>query len=68
MKDGTMIPCDQVVAKLWEYLDQELRHLDYAPVAFITAKEKRNVQTVLDLSQRLFKQATERVPTARVGA
>jgi mycothiol system anti-sigma-R factor len=24
MKDGTMIPCDQVVAKLWEYLDQEL--------------------------------------------
>lgn len=24
MNDGTMIPCDQVVAKLWEYLDREL--------------------------------------------
>jgi mycothiol system anti-sigma-R factor len=24
MKNGTMIPCDQVVAKLWEYLDREL--------------------------------------------
>lgn len=24
MKDGTMIPCDQVITKLWEYLDREL--------------------------------------------
>lgn len=24
MNDETMIPCDQVVAKLWEYLDREL--------------------------------------------
>ena len=56
----------ELMEKYREYLDEELKHLDYAPIAFITAKEKRNVQTVLDLSQRLFKQATERVPTARL--
>ena len=44
-----------------EYLDEELKHLDYAPIAFITAKDKRNVQAVLDLAQHLFKQANERV-------
>lgn len=56
----------ELMEKYREYLDEELKHLDYAPIAFITAKDKRNVQTVLDLSQRLFKQATERVATARL--
>jgi GTP-binding protein len=49
-----------------EYLDQEIRHLDYAPVAFVTAKDGRNVQVVLDMSQHLFKQANERVTTGRL--
>jgi GTP-binding protein len=48
------------------YLDQELRHLDYAPMAFVTAKEGRNVQTVLDLTQHLFHQANQRLSTAKV--
>jgi GTP-binding protein len=56
----------ELMEKYREYLDEELKHLDYAPIAFITAKDKRNVQTVLDLSQRLFKQATDRVSTARL--
>ena len=51
-----------------EYLDQELRHLDYAPVMFITAKDGRNVQAVLDTSQHLFNQANERVGTGRLNA
>src|SRR3954470_12373105 len=56
----------ELMEKYREYLDEELKHLDYAPIAFITAKDKRNVQTVLDLSQRLFKQANERVSTSKL--
>jgi GTPase len=49
-----------------EYLDQELRSLEFAPIAFITAKEGKNVQGLLDLSQHLFNQANLRVPTHRL--
>src|SRR4029453_14273411 len=52
--------------ELREYLDQELRHLDYAPLAFITAKDGKNVQAVLDLAQHLFKQGNERVTTGKL--
>ena len=43
------------------YLAQELPNVDYAPVAFVTAKDGRNIQAVVDLAQHLFKQASERV-------
>jgi GTP-binding protein len=56
----------ELMEKYREYIDAELKHLDYAPIVFITAKDKRNVQTVLDLSQRLFKQANERVSTSKL--
>lgn len=49
-----------------KYLDEELKHLDYAPIAFITAKEGRNVQGVLDLAQHLYKQAHTRVTTHKL--
>ncbi len=49
-----------------EYLDEELRHVDYAPIAFVTAKEGRNVQAVLDLAQHLFHQTNQRVSTGRL--
>jgi GTP-binding protein len=49
-----------------EYINEELRHLDYAPMAFITAKEGRNVQMVLDLAQHLYNQANERVTTSKL--
>jgi GTP-binding protein len=55
-----------VMEKYRQYLDEELRWLDYAPIAFITAKEGRNVQVVLDLCQHLFNQARTRVPTSRL--
>jgi len=48
------------------YLDQELKHLDYAPLVFVTAKEGKNVQSVVDMAQNLFKQASERVGTGRL--
>jgi GTP-binding protein len=49
-----------------EYLRQELKHLDYAPVAFVTAKDGKNVQVVLDLAQHLFKQSSQRMTTSRL--
>jgi GTP-binding protein len=49
-----------------EYLSQELKHLAYAPVAFITAKDSKKIQTVIDLAQHLFKQTNERVTTGRL--
>ncbi|HEX4793091.1 MAG TPA: ribosome biogenesis GTPase Der [Humisphaera sp.] len=55
-----------MMEKFREYLDQELRRLDFAPIAFVTAKDGKNVQGLLDLSQRLFNQANERVTTHRL--
>ena len=49
-----------------KYLDEELKHLDYAPIAFVTAKEGRNVQGVLDLAQHLYKQAHTRITTHKL--
>jgi len=51
-----------------DYLMKTLPGLDYAPVAFMTAKEGKNVQSVIDLSLSLFKQAQTRVPTAELNA
>jgi GTPase len=49
-----------------KYLDEELKHIDYAPIAFVTAKEGKNVQAAVDLAQHLFNQASERVSTSRL--
>jgi len=48
------------------YLDEELKHLDYAPIAFITARDGKNVQVVLDEAQHLFKQANTRLTTGQL--
>ena len=51
-----------------EYLDAELRGLSYAPTAFITAKEGKNVPALLDLCRHLHKVAGERVTTGQLNA
>jgi GTPase len=55
-----------LMEKYREYLDLELKNLDYAPVAFITAKEGKNVQAVVNLAQHIFNQALQRLPTSRL--
>ncbi len=57
---------DLLMEEFREYVDQELRHLDYAPVAFITAKDGKKVEALLDLAQRMYKQANERVTTHKL--
>src|SRR5688572_13062031 len=49
-----------------EYLRQELKNLDYAPLAFVTAKDGKNVQVVLDTAQHLFNQASQRITTSQL--
>ncbi|MGE5612493.1 MAG: ribosome biogenesis GTPase Der [Bacillota bacterium] len=68
-KQDSNSPSDrQLMDQYREYLEAELRHLDYAPIAFTTAKDGKNVQTVLDLAQHLFKQSLQRVTTGRLNA
>lgn len=49
-----------------DYLTEVMPNLDYVPVAFVTATESRNVQSVLDLAKSIYKQAATRVPTAKL--
>jgi GTPase len=49
-----------------KYLDVELQHVDFAPIAFVTAKEGKNVEAVLDLTQHLYKQANTRITTHKL--
>jgi GTP-binding protein len=46
-----------------DYVDAEMPQLDYAPIAFVTAKDAKNVQVVLDKSQHLYNQANTRLGT-----
>jgi GTPase len=49
--------------KFGNYVRAVFPNLDYVPIAFLTAKRGKNVQTVLNLAQNLFKQASARVST-----
>jgi len=48
------------------YLTKMLPGLKYAPIAFTTATQAKNVQSVLDLSAELFKQANTWITTGRL--
>lgn len=47
-----------------DYLRRVFPNLDFVPIAFTTAKKGKNVYTVLNLAQNLYKQASRRVSTA----
>jgi len=49
-----------------QYLTKNLPGLSYAPIAFTTATKAKNVQSVLDLAAEIFKQATTRIPAAKL--
>ncbi len=59
---------EKLMEEFIEYLHTEMPQLNFAPVAFVTAKDGKNVQAALDLTQHLFKQANERVGTGRLNA
>ena len=49
-----------------EYLTKVIPHLSFAPVAFTTATEARNIWAVIDVASSLFKQARTRVGTGQL--
>jgi len=49
-----------------EYLTKVLPGLRHVPIAFTTATESKNVQSILDLAGEIFKQATRWVATAKL--
>jgi GTP-binding protein len=49
-----------------EYLTKMLPGMRYAPISFTTATAAKNIQSTLDLSAELFKQATTWITTGRL--
>ncbi len=49
-----------------KYLTKLLPGLKYAPIAFTTATESKNIQSVLDLAAEIFKQTTTWIPTPKL--
>jgi len=49
-----------------EYLTKTLPALKNVPLAFTTATEGKNVQSVLDLAAEIYKQTTTQIPTAKL--
>jgi GTP-binding protein len=49
--------------KMGNYIRAVFPNLDYVPIAFITAKSGKNVYTLLNLAQNLYKQTSARVST-----
>jgi GTP-binding protein len=49
-----------------DYLARRFASLDYVPVAFITARDARNVKKLINLAQALGKQTRERVSTGKL--
>ncbi len=49
-----------------KYFSKLLPGLSYAPICFITAKDGKNTQSVLDLATEMFKQATTEISTGRL--
>lgn len=48
------------------YISEMLPGLGCAPIAFTTASDGKNTQSVLDLAAEIFKQATTQVPTGKL--
>ncbi len=49
-----------------DYLTKLLPGLKYAPIAFTTATEGKNVQSILDLAAEIFKQTTSFIQTGKL--
>ncbi len=49
-----------------EYFDKVLPGLNFAPICFITAKESKNINSLIDLASNIFKQSRTRVTTGKI--
>jgi GTP-binding protein len=49
-----------------DYLNKAVPALPHAPIAFTTAKDSKNVASVLDLATQMYKQASTKVSTGKL--
>ncbi|MFH1303144.1 MAG: ribosome biogenesis GTPase Der [Planctomycetota bacterium] len=57
----------QMTSEKWdEYLTSEFRTMRHAPVAFVTARDSRNIKQLINLAQTIYKQSRIRVSTGRL--
>ncbi len=56
----------QSSVEFYSYIRATFPSLEFVPIAFITAKNGKNVQTLLNLAQHLHKQAAARVSTGEL--
>lgn len=66
LKEGAKLDERALMEQFQDYANLELRGLTFAPIAFVTAKDGRKVQALIDEAKRLFKQATLRVTTSKL--
>jgi GTP-binding protein len=64
-KDGH-VDDTELRQKYREYVDAELRGSTFAPLAYITAKEQKNVGRLIDLARSMHKQASLRLTTSKL--
>ena len=58
---------NKIPTERWvHYLHNEFPTFQYAPIAFITGKVGKNVKTLLNHAQMLFKQSQERITTGQL--
>ncbi len=56
-----------MTAEKWsEYLFRTFSSMRHVPIAFVTAKDSRNIRKVVNLAQAIFKQARQRVSTGKL--
>jgi GTP-binding protein len=67
-KDNPEFRDGDAMEKYGEYVDAELTFVDFAPIAFTTAKDGKNIQQVLDLAQHLYNQSAFRVSTGKLNS
>ena len=57
----------EMTAEKWaDYLAKTFSMMRYVPVAFVTAKDSRNIKQLVNLAQSIFKQSRTRVSTPKL--
>ncbi len=60
------LDADMTGEKWVEYLAHNFPTMTYVPIAFLTAKDAKNIRQVVNLTQSIFKQARERIGTGKL--
>ncbi|MCA9057144.1 MAG: ribosome biogenesis GTPase Der, partial [Planctomycetaceae bacterium] len=57
----------EMTSEKWgEYLGHAFGTMRYVPIAFLTARDGRNIRKLVNLAQSVFKQANQRISTGRL--